>query len=209
MRPKSEVVHQTKEDGKTFHFCEFDGLLSLEERRACETPPDIHRSRVVLWGDNVKDEEGYRAVLSEARASASQMAVAKFLDTISMLPGVTGETRDAILACTQVKMIEAPRLLRSVSKCNKACDSRLLSLMNYINQTKNYRQLLYSRIEIQGCKLGFWQDVSFAGGLRDSKINVRNFAQRIWMIHTRLFTFRRCARSKDSFWHSSAESEIV
>ena len=92
-----------------------------------------------------KDTEQY----SEARASASQMAVAKFLDTISMLPGVTGETRDAILACTQVKMIEAPRLSRSVSKWNKACDSRLPSLSNYINQTKNYKQPLYSRIRLR------------------------------------------------------------
>ena len=103
----------------------------------------------MLWCDNVIDEEGHRAVLSEARASASQMAVAKFLDTISMLPGVTGETRDAILACTQVKMIEAPRFLRSVSKRNKACDSRSLSLSNYINQTKNYRQLIYRRIRLK------------------------------------------------------------
>ena len=35
---------------------------------------------------NVKDEQGYRAVFAEQRASASQIAPAKFLDTISKIP---------------------------------------------------------------------------------------------------------------------------
>ena len=42
----------------------------------------------MLW-DNVKDEEGYRAVFTEQGASASQTAEAKFLDTISKLKQVT------------------------------------------------------------------------------------------------------------------------
>ena len=33
--------------------------------------------RVVLLGDNVKDEDGYRAVLGERGASAPQMAAAR------------------------------------------------------------------------------------------------------------------------------------
>ena len=36
-------------------------------------------------GDNVKDEEGCRAAFTEQDASASQMAAAKILDTISKL----------------------------------------------------------------------------------------------------------------------------
>ena len=143
----------------------------------------------MLWNDNVKDEEGYRAVVSEARASASQMAVAKFLDTISMLPGVAGETCDKSSACTQVKMIEAPRMLRSVS-WNKACDSRLLSLMNYINQTKNYRQLINCRIRFKVANLVSDKMFHLQAACGIQKINVRNFADRIWMIHTRSFPFR-------------------
>ena len=42
----------------------------------------------MLCGDNVKDEEGYRAVFTEQGALASQMAAATFLDTISELLGV-------------------------------------------------------------------------------------------------------------------------
>ena len=60
----------------------------------------------MLWGDNVKDEEGHRAVFTEQGASGSQMAAAKFMDTISKLPGMTGETSDAISAYTHVKVTE-------------------------------------------------------------------------------------------------------
>ena len=40
------------------------------------------------------------------------MAAARFLDAPSELLGMAGETSDAISACTQVKMTEAPRLSR-------------------------------------------------------------------------------------------------
>ena len=54
----------------------------------------------MLRGDNLKDEEGHRAAFTEQGASASQMAAAKFLDSISKLPGMAGETSDAISAYT-------------------------------------------------------------------------------------------------------------
>ena len=57
-----------------------------------------YKGRAVLCGDNVKDEEGHRAVFTEQGASGSQMAAAKFMDTSSKLPGMTGETSDAISA---------------------------------------------------------------------------------------------------------------
>ena len=47
--------------------------------------------------------------IHEQGASASQMAAAKFLDTISKLPGMAGDTSDAISAYTQIK-----RLLRMI-----------------------------------------------------------------------------------------------
>ena len=52
----------------------------------------------MLRGENVKDEEGYRAVFAEQGALASQMAAAKFLDTISKLLGLAGEASDAVSA---------------------------------------------------------------------------------------------------------------
>ena len=60
-----------------------------------------YNGRVVLQGDNVKDEEGHRAVFTEQGASA--MAAAKFLDTIFKLLRMAGETSDAISAYTHVK----------------------------------------------------------------------------------------------------------
>ena len=66
----------------------------------------------VLRGDNVKDEGRYRAVFTEQGVSVSQMAAAKFLDAMSKLPGMAGETSDAMSAYTRVTMTEAPRLLR-------------------------------------------------------------------------------------------------
>ena len=64
----------------------------------------------MLGRGNVKDEEEYRAVLTEQGASASQMPAANFLDAISKNPGMAGERSDAISAYSQVKMTEAPRL---------------------------------------------------------------------------------------------------
>ena len=44
------------------------------------------------------------------------MAAAKFLDTIGRLPGMTGEASDAVSACIQVKMTEAPESTRVPKK---------------------------------------------------------------------------------------------
>ena len=44
--------------------------------------------------------------------SASQMTAAKIMDIISRLPGCTGQAADAVSADTQVKMEDAPKLLK-------------------------------------------------------------------------------------------------
>ena len=72
-----------------------DGPLSLENGRTCETPPIIQMTSCVP-GDNVKDEEEYKAVVTEQGASTSQMTAAKFLDTIAKLLGMAGEASDAV-----------------------------------------------------------------------------------------------------------------
>ena len=51
----------------------------------------------------MKDDEGHRAFVKEQGASASQMAVARSLDTIFYLLDMTAEAIDAVSAYTQVK----------------------------------------------------------------------------------------------------------
>ena len=64
----------------------------------------VHKGRVVLRGDIVKDDSGPYAVFTEQGSSASQMTAAKIMDIISRLPGCAGQAADAVSAYTQVKM---------------------------------------------------------------------------------------------------------
>ena len=70
------------------------------------------KGRVVLRGDIVKDDSGSYAVFTEQGSSASQMTAAKIMDIISRLPGCDGRAADAVSAYTQVKVEDAPKLLK-------------------------------------------------------------------------------------------------
>ena len=77
-----------------------------------------YKGRIVLRGDIVKDDSGSYAVFAESRSSASQMTAAKVMDIISRLPGCAGQAADAVSAYTQVKMEDAPKLLKiPASEC--------------------------------------------------------------------------------------------
>ena len=60
----------------------------------------------------MKDDSGSYAVFTEQEPSASQMTAAKIMDIISRLPGCAGQPADAVSADTQVKMEDAPKLLK-------------------------------------------------------------------------------------------------
>ena len=77
-----------------------------------ETKHQKYKGRVVLRGDIVKDASGSYAAFAEQGSSASQMAAAKVIDIISRLPGCAGQAADAVSAYTQVKMEDAPKLLK-------------------------------------------------------------------------------------------------
>ena len=49
---------------------------------------------------------------TEQGSSVSQMTAATVMDVIARLPGCAGQPADAVSAYTQVKMEEAPKLLR-------------------------------------------------------------------------------------------------
>ena len=60
----------------------------------------------------MKDDSGSYAVFTEQGSSAPQMTAAKVMDIISRLPGCAGQAADAVSAYTQVKMEDAPKLLK-------------------------------------------------------------------------------------------------
>ena len=60
----------------------------------------------------MKDDSGSYAVFTEQGSSASQMTAAKVMDIISRLPGCAGQAADAVSGYTQVKMEDAPKLLK-------------------------------------------------------------------------------------------------
>ena len=101
-------------DGETGPLVNLMDPCHLKNAELATHLPD-YKERVVFLEDTVKDEEGYRAVFAEPGASASQMAAAIFLDSISKLLGMAGETSDAIAAYTQVKM--------TLRMLNKECPS--------------------------------------------------------------------------------------
>ena len=60
----------------------------------------------------MKDDSGSYAAFTEQGSSASQMTAAKVTDIISRLPRCAGQAVDAISDETQVKMEDAPKLLK-------------------------------------------------------------------------------------------------
>ena len=61
----------------------------------------------------MKDDSGSYAVFTEQGSSASQMTAVKVMDIISRLPRCAGQPADAVSAKTQVKMEDAPKLLKN------------------------------------------------------------------------------------------------
>ena len=60
----------------------------------------------------MKDDSGPCAVFTEQGSSASQMTAAKVMDIISRLPRCSGQAADAVSAYTQLKMKDAPKILK-------------------------------------------------------------------------------------------------
>ena len=76
-----------------------------------------HNSRstmvVALRCDFGKDDSGACAVFTEQGWSASEMTAAKIMDVTARVPDCDGQAADATSAYTQVKMEDAPRLLKN------------------------------------------------------------------------------------------------
>ena len=110
-KQKKEVIEEARNKGRKVHFA---SLMDLCHLKNSELEPQYqkYKGRVVLRGDIVIDDSGCYAVLTEQGSSASQMTAAKVTDIVSRQLGCAGQAADAISACTQVKMEDAPTLLK-------------------------------------------------------------------------------------------------
>ena len=77
-----------------------------------ETKHKKYKGRVVLRGENVKDDSGSYAEITEQGSSATQKTAAKVIENIPRLLGCAGQAADAASANTQVEMEDAPKLLK-------------------------------------------------------------------------------------------------
>ena len=104
VRSFKEVIDEARTKGAKVHFSSLMDICHLKHHK--------YKGRVVLRGDIVKDDSGSYAVFTEQGSSASQITAAKVMEIISRLPGCAGQAADAVSAYTQVKMEDAPKLLK-------------------------------------------------------------------------------------------------
>ena len=108
---QEEVIDEARMSGATVHFASLMDICHLKNA-GLETKHQKYKGRAVLRGDIVKDDSGSYAVFTEQGSSASQMTAAKIMDIISRLPGCAGQAADAVSVNIQVKMEDAPQLLK-------------------------------------------------------------------------------------------------
>ena len=99
------------------------------------------------------------------------------------------------------------KFARSITKCTKACDKRLIRLISYIHHTCEHKQFCYLVNTAKQCRLGLFQDSDFAGDLEDSKstsggtlciFGSDTFVPKSWML-----------QKQTAVSHSSTASEII
>ena len=83
------MVRPATYDGRFVHFCISYDLCHLRHADSAKHLQK-YKGRVVIRVDN---NDGYKAVFTEQRASASRMAAARFLDIIARLPTMAGAAK--------------------------------------------------------------------------------------------------------------------
>ena len=143
-------------------ICLIDGHLSFEETSNWRRSTKNYKGRVVLRGDIVKNDSGAHAVFTEQGSSASKMTAAKAMYVIARLPRCDGQAAGAVSANTQVKMEDAPKLL-------KIPKSECPDIWNRLPRHKWPKP--WSRMEdpvVEICMIIFWQDCYGTGNWRKS-----------------------------------------
>ena len=105
------MIDEARTKGAKVHFASLMDICHLKNADL-EAKHQKYKGRVVLRGDIVKDDSGSYAVFTEQGSSASQMTAAKLMDIISRLAECAEQAADGVSAFTQVKMEDAPKLLK-------------------------------------------------------------------------------------------------
>ena len=108
---QKKVIDEVRNKNRKFQF---ESLMDLCYLKNSELEPQYqkYKGRVVFRSDIVKDDSGSYAVFTEQGSSESQITTAKVMDIISRLSGSAGQAADAVSVYTQVKMEDAPTLLK-------------------------------------------------------------------------------------------------
>ena len=105
------MIDEARTKGAKFHFVSLMDICHFKNAEL-EAKHQKYKGRVVLRGDIVKDDSWSYAVFTGQGSSASQVTAAKVMDIISRLRGCDGQAADAVSAYTQLKMEDAPQLLK-------------------------------------------------------------------------------------------------
>ena len=103
VKNRKDIEAEALAKGEKVHFANLMDLCH-EKRSALPMHMGKFKGRVVLRGDNIKDEASFYAVFSEQGTSASHMDGCKFLDALARMPDNDGEDCDAIGAYHQVRL---------------------------------------------------------------------------------------------------------
>ena len=112
VRNQSEVIEETRHKGVKVQFASLMDICHLKNSES-EKKHQKYEGRVTHRSDIVEDDSGSCAVFTEQGSSASLMTAAKVMDIVSRLPGCAGHAADAVSSYTQVKMEDAPELLKN------------------------------------------------------------------------------------------------
>ena len=80
----------------------------MKRIQSCPPEQRKYKGRVVLLGDNIRDEHTMYAVFQEVGSSAALIQTASILDLVASIPGNSGEQSDAPRAYTQADMSGTP-----------------------------------------------------------------------------------------------------
>ena len=106
-----KAINEARNKGAKVHVASLMALCHLNAE--LEKEHQKYKGRLVLRSGIVKNDSASYAVFTEQGSSTSQMTAAKVMDIISRLPGCTRQAADAVSAYTQVKMKDAPKLLKN------------------------------------------------------------------------------------------------